>query len=349
MTNIEWTDEVWNPLRGCSRVSEGCRNCYAERMAFRFSGKGMPYEGLVKSVNGHPVWTGDIRLAQDVLDKPLHWKKPKRIFVNSMSDLFHEAVPDEWIDQVFAVMALAPQHQFQILTKRAERMHSYLQLGRANPVGLEAMAQTLEAHSRHPDSKIGKGIKLAGDIPHLKVWPLPNVWLGVSAEDQKAADERIPLLLKTPAAVRWVSAEPLLGPVDLSAYLSSPATSLDWVVAGGESGPNARPMHPDWARHLHDQCFATSTPFFFKQWGEWAPRSQCYHTLTNGHSAADLDPNATKWPCIRLTSSGHDGRDLAHASNGDDCYMQKVGKTLAGRLLDGVLHDAFPQRESIHD
>lgn len=275
-TKIEWTDETWNPLRGCSRVSDGCQNCYAERMAARFCGPGQPYEGLVKRVNRHPVWTGNIKLVPEMLDQPLRWKKPRRIFVNSMSDLFHESVPMGFVVQVFAVMALAHHHTFQVLTKRPERMRDILcSPGFANWV----------FDSAH---------KIASELRYRTVlvyeWPRSNIWIGVSCENQATADERIPPLLHTPAAVRWISAEPLLGPIDLRAstygaglerpspriqvrQLSHPAAALDWVIVGGESGPNARPMHPDWARSLRDQCRAAGVPFFMKQMGGPVKRS----------------------------------------------------------------------------
>lgn len=188
---------------------------------------------------------------------------------------------------------------------------------------------------------------------------MPNVWLGVSVEDQAAADERIPLLMRTPAAVRWISAEPLLGPVDLSQWLDliqyedgAPwmrrnighlHDMLDWVVVGGESSQHARPMHPDWARSLRDQCAAAGVPFLFKQWGEWVPRSACYHTFEDGKCLVDDDPSATRWPCIRLNENGSDGRRLENDCSGDSAYMQKIGKKAAGRLLDGVQHDGYPE------
>jgi len=339
---ISWTDETWNPIRGCSRVSEGCRNCYAEAIAARFSGTDdrgnvQPYAGLAEHVvsNGRkaPRWTGDVRLVERALDWPLRRRGPKKIFVNSMSDLFHEKVADKWIDRIFAVMALAREHTFQILTKRPQRMRAYLSAARAHPVGLEALGLTLECYARDPKSQVGSGVILQGDVAHLKVWPLPNVWLGVSAEDQATADGRIPLLLETPAAVRFVSYEPALGPVDFTRIVFERAYGtglldaltgkrrdhhyrplphpeapgeagprrIDWVICGGESGPHARPMHADWARSARDQCAAAAVPFFFKQWGEHAPTSD---------------------------------------ANGP--YMTRVGKQAAGRLLDGVLHDAFP-------
>jgi len=257
---IEWTDATWNPLRGCSRVSEGCRNCYAERIAARFSGPGQPYEGLAERTAKGPRWTGKVALIESALYHPLRWRKPRRIFVNSMSDLFHQDVPDEWIDRVFAVMALAPQHTFQVLTKRPERMGAWF------ATGLDTREEDVATAMRRIDINSG----------FFTDWPLPNVWLGTSVEDQPTADARIPHLLAAPAAVRFVSAEPLLGPVDLTVYMFGAhqteetdwiARRLDWLIVGGESGPGARPMHPDWARSLRDQCAAASVPFFFKQWG----------------------------------------------------------------------------------
>lgn len=220
MTKIEWTDEVWNPVTGCTKVSQGCKNCYAERIAERFW--------------GDRKFT-DVQCHEDRLEIPLHWKKPRKIFVNSMSDLFHPAVPFDFVDEVFAAIWKADQHTYQILTKRPERMHDYFKRGN-----------------------------------WMLDYPLSNVWLGVSCEDQKAADERIPWLLKTPAAVRFVSYEPALGPVDFETYIEQgeyEEPPLDWIIAGGESGPGARPAHPDWFRSVRDQCVEAGVPFFFKQWG----------------------------------------------------------------------------------
>lgn len=319
-TSIEWTDATWNPVTGCAKVSQGCKHCYAER----------EWPRMTKLV---PAYAGreftDVRTHADRLDQPLRWKKPRMIFVNSMSDLFHPDVPFDFIDRVFAVMALAPQHVFQVLTKRPERMQKWLhrvtELVEAMPSG---------------------DYRIAEEFPHLATslaypntdhaWPLPNVWIGVSVEDQAAADERIPLLLDTPAAVRWVSAEPLLGPVQLDniefergdfinaldleewrgledspEVQASPGKGalIDWVVVGGESGPKARPMHPAWARSLRDQCAAAGVPFLFKQWGEWLPDNQ------NPAVAPPHDPSGA----IR------------------------IGKKSAGRLLDGVPHDGYPR------
>ncbi|MDE2467382.1 MAG: phage Gp37/Gp68 family protein, partial [Bradyrhizobium sp.] len=274
-SGISWTDETWGPVRGCSRVSQGCTRCYAERIAARFSGSGQPYEGLAKQTPSGPRWTGNVKLIEERLLDPLKWRKPRRVFANSMSDLFHENLPDAAIDRVFAVMALAPQHCYQILTKRPERMLRYFSLGglREELIGIEA--ERVSGIARHTDAMQPR-------------WPIPltNVWLGVSVEDQATADERIPLLLRTPAAVRFISAEPLLGPVqlarkwigrgkplgggpqcDLSRPWEAPASmaGLDWFICGGESGPGARPMDIEWARSLRDQCNAAGVAFWMKQ------------------------------------------------------------------------------------
>jgi len=199
-TKIEWTrsddgtlGRTWNPIRGCSVVSEGCRNCYAMNFATRFAKEGEPYEGLAYRNSSGAHWTGKVEFIEKHLTDALRWRKPARVFVNSMSDLFHESIPDEWIDKIFAVMAYAPQHVFQVLTKRPERMLSYLSCREGRRVVIDG---------------------LGAIWTHTVSWPLPNVHLGVSAEDQKTANERIPLLRETPAAVRWVSAEPLIGPID---------------------------------------------------------------------------------------------------------------------------------------
>jgi protein gp37 len=260
-TNIEWADAVWNPIRGCTRVSEGCRHCYAERMAARhLPGMDSPLDGAAYAhmTESGPQWTGKVELIEDKIMEPLSWRKPRRVFVNSMSDLFHERVEDEWIDRIFAVMALARHHTFMVLTKRPRRMRRWFE-----SITTECMLNaiwSLDTTAGYPGG-----------------WPLPNVWLGVSVENQRAADGRIPDLLATPAALRFVSCEPLLGPVDLYTWLplleieresrGPDDRYVDWVIVGGESGPGARPMHPDWARHIRDQCLKARVPFFFKQWG----------------------------------------------------------------------------------
>ena len=319
-TGIEWTDATWNPIRGCSRVSEGCRNCYAERVAARFNQPGQPYFGLAKRVPGGGRWTGKVKVVEDVLDQPLRWQRPRRIFVNSMSDLFHEQVSNETIERVFAVMALAHWHTFQVLTKRPDRMLEWFRAHRQNINVYDSAVQRLAAKGPVDWSK------MPGDMANTRSsggtwWPLRNVWLGVSVEDQAAANNRIPLLMETPAAVRFLSCEPLLGPVDATRWVfdrdaavrrmrNGPAAMnreqaddyiapcIDWVIAGGESGPGARPMHPDWPRKLRDDCAAAGVPFFFKQWGE------------------------------------------------HDALGNRVGKKAAGSKLDGFEHKAFPREVS---
>lgn len=265
-TQIEWTDRVWNPVTGCTKVSQGCKHCYAETVANRF------WKRL------YPLWQSDggwgvrpfteVRTHADKLTEPLKWRKSQRVFVNSMSDLFHEAVPDEFIDQVFAVMALAPQHTFQVLTKRPERMLDYCRtLGRHHTTDRVSLA----AKALQPDGE-GFWYTLRGGGAFL-----PNVHLGVSVEDQQTADARIPLLLRTPAALRFISAEPLLGRINLaprwtlqsaqSEALAEWAPILDWVIVGGESGADARPCDVAWVRGIVRQCQAASVPVFVKQLG----------------------------------------------------------------------------------
>lgn len=336
-TKIEWTDETWNPVTGCSKVSQGCKHCYALREWPRLS------------ANSKTVYFGraftDVRFHPERLDQPLRWTKPRMIFVNSMSDLFHEDVPDEFIDRVFAVMALAKRHTFQVLTKRPERMLQYMQrLGRSAKI-LDTAARTL-------------GYTFEFNGQYLVSWPLANIWLGVSIEDQAAAHERIPLLLQTPAAVRWISAEPLLGLIDLREVVMPDGDSLgtylhndgeqagiDWVVVGGESGPNARPMHLDWARSLRDQCLAAGVPYLFKQWGEWAPRRP--GRVSDGLDGSTMLPAINLWPCGYVAHDGDEFMARPSSTDGVVCQvMWRVGKKAAGRLLDGALHDDYPKGNS---
>lgn len=348
-TAIEWTDATWNPIRGCSRVSEGCRHCYAETVANRFKGKGQPYEGLIAKGG---QWNGKIAYIDDLIDQPLRWRRARRIFVNSMSDLFHENVPVQIIDRVFAVMAIAERHTFQVLTKRPERMREYLSQDRREEWAFWAV--TLWG-AKDPDA-LHDAI-MDGD----KV--LPNVWLGVSVEDQKAADERIPHLLATPAAVRWISAEPLLGPVDVeypeSLFPNGPQRccsghecscmgqpvdppliyGINWVVVGGESGPHARPMHPEWARGLRDQCAARGVPFLFKQWGEWAPMVGAVDGW-----ALDDDPEQSRFDhCDWEGDRWSEPYRPQWCDELDDDTVSRIGKKRAGRLLDGMQHDGYPE------
>lgn len=275
-TTIEWTDETWNPLTGCASVSPGCDHCYAARETAGRLNSHPAYAGLAVRPEGQPaVFTGEIRLHLDRLGQPLKWRKPRRVFVNSMSDLFHPDVPEEFIYRVFGVMASAQPHTFQILTKR--------------PQSMEAWATATMRSS---------------------AWILPNVWLGTSIESDRYAF-RADHLRRTPAAVRFLSLEPLLGPVP-----SLDLTGIDWVIVGGESGPRARPMHPDWVRNVRDRCVAEGVPFFFKQWGEWVP-------------------NYGGQPVAAPTALVDDG-------SGNVMKMWRVGKKVGGRVLDGRTWDQMP-------
>jgi protein gp37 len=256
---IEWTDATWNPVTGCSKVSPGCAHCYAETLSLRRGWSNLAWTPNNAAEN--------VILHADRLELPLKWRKPSRIFVNSMSDLFHEQVPAEFIDRVFAVMALAPRHVFQVLTKRPERLAQYLQPARYEAIqdAIRLLCETRAALK-------------ATTLQHPVRFPLLNVWLGVSTENQRWADQRIPLLLRTPAAVRFISAEPLLGPVDLSPYLGGLENGrrrlgLDWVITGGESGSMARPCDPKWVAVIRDQCSSAGVAFFHKQWGGRTPKA----------------------------------------------------------------------------
>lgn len=371
---IEWTDATWNPVTGCSKVSQGCKNCYAERMFAR------PYPGRAFT---------DVRTHMDRLEQPLRMRKGRRIFVNSMSDLFHEDVPDTFIDQVFAVMGTARWHTFQVLTKRPRRMLEWFsekwqaapestqrhqhevmsklmaEVGRKadpykfNPNGEDRFEQVYEAMSEldfctdpdkdHLYTDDGKSNLTAAG------WPLPNLWLGVSVEDQTTADERIPLLLQTPAAVRFISAEPLLGPISFEGMFATDIPNdgtnaleeLDLVIAGGESGPKARASHPDWFRSLRDQCAAAGTAFFFKQWGEWTEAAPEWRNDDGGHVQVEVgsalaNEAFSKGDCL-ITETGMTFGDPDHIPPDVPCrLMQRLGKKASGRLLDGREHNELP-------
>lgn len=321
-SKIEWTEETWNPVLGCDKISEGCKNCYAiktawirqhnSKMAERFSGL------VEKTEAGKLNWTGKINLlGMDVLTKPLRKKKPTMYFVNSMSDLFHEDVPFSFIDRVFAIMKACPQHTFQILTKRPQRMAEYF-TGNTPQAIDDATIQLMEDGVR-----IGTSVCLV-QMNGVEGWPLPNVWMGVSVENQKAADERIQYLNFIPAAVKFLSCEPLLGQVDfekaigdsLKWHAGGLKNCISWVIVGGESGHHARPMHPDWVRSIRDQCKESEVPFFFKQWGEFS------------YEAADGE------------CKYEDGTVVPKSD--EPVIPKKVGKSKSGRLLDGQLHEEFP-------
>jgi protein gp37 len=343
-TKIEWATDVWNPITGCDPISPGCAHCWAERFAERFRG-----------VPGHPFEHGfDLQLRPERLDEPLRWRKPRRIFVCSMADLFHENVPDEYIDEVWARMALAPQHTFQVLTKRPERMRDYVN---------EQWHRTSSIYNR------GWMLRDQGDLGAMLRWlrsghlePLPNVWIGTSVENQRVAHDRVTALLQTPATVRWISAEPLLGPLVAhckdchgtgirgkddgdgwvvgtpcldcigTGWTGLNLTGIDWLVVGGESGPGARPMHPDWVRDLRDAAKAAGVAFLFKQWGEYI------------HSVGEESPAWNREPDLFVSDTGHVGTSEQALEQGWSSQgMWRVGKRAAGRQLDGRIWDEYPR------
>lgn len=356
-TKIEWADATLNVINGCSIISPGCTNCYAMRSGGR-NLPGHPATGLTQPSKAGHVWTGVLRFNEAMLLQPLRWKRPRRIFWAAHGDMFHDSVPDEWIDRCFAVMALTPQHIHQVLTKRSARMRSYCQ---SLPNRDDIVVETARALGATLMSCRDVGTAIRGGLENME-----HIWLGVSVEDQQRADERIPDLLATPAAVRWISAEPLLGSINLNhvkfydrvtenggreAGWESALNGLrydmwagdeqdpnvpgfpklDWVAVGGESGPGARPMHLDWVRSLRDQCAAARVPFHFSQWGDFVPVDE----LDYG-SGSELN-----YPC----GIGRD--DLAVPRNAalvtwNGAAFHRVGKKRAGRLLDGVTHDGMP-------
>lgn len=252
-SQISWTDSTWNPIRGCTVVSPGCDNCYAMRMAARFSGPGEPYHGVAKMTAKGPKWTGKLAFVENHLRDPMKWPNNRRIFVNSMSDLFHQNAFPEWIHKIFAVMAICPRHQFQVLTKRHKKMAAYT-----------TFPDTREEVSAWV-SWLTDGTK-PEDVPkHGQVqWPLPNVWLGVSAESQGAYNKQISGLMDSLAAIRFLSLEPLIGPIDAQ-FEEMKDGKPDWVIVGAESGPGRRPMDEDWVRDIRDQCKEAGIAFFYKQ------------------------------------------------------------------------------------
>lgn len=354
---IEWTDATWNIATGCTKVSAGCKNCYAERIFPR--------------VYPAPRKFTDVVIHWDRLDLPLRWRAPRMIFVNSLSDLFHESFSATLWDRVWAVMALCPQHTFQILTKRPATMRKYMTelwavTGRPKWERTVFLAvDDLIRQWKMPDGTLTKTV--------MRPWPLPNVWLGVSAEDQSTWDERVTDLVQTPAAVIFVSYEPALGPVHGSVALNimpvtkTPvdagtgdacgpetyrwecryrmddpqrkplASRIQWVIAGGESGPKARPANPAWFRSMRDQCEAAGVPYFFKQWGEWEP--------TDHWQLAANQSDAAKQTVLRLDGTRHANENAGVIKVSEGEYaMRRVGKKAAGRVLDGRFHDDMPAR-----
>lgn len=308
-TGIQWSDATWNPVTGCEKVSPGCAHCYAESVALRFWAKTQP-PTIIPTVEGEttrPRIFTDVRCHDDRLSQPLRWTKPRKIFVNSMSDLFHDSVADEFIDQVFAVMAMAPQHTFQVLTKRADRMQKYLTDKRTQP----AVVTSMNCPEWIPTGR--------GFLRLPRGWPLQNVWLGVSVENQYWADKRIPLLLETPAAIRFVSYEPALGPIDFRDWLKifrndhvvdesgASYNSLDWVIIGGESGKSARPFNVEWLAQTIAACREAGVACFAKQLG-------ANPVVTEGSALAKLVQAQTR----RVCDCGEIGLRDSHGGDQDE-------------------------------
>lgn len=363
-TGISWTQThnpdgtvtpgaTWNPVSGCTKLTAECKHCYVERDWHRLTHL--------------PAYAGrkftDVACHDDRLDQPLRWQRARRIFVCSTADLFHVDVPDEFLDRVFGIMALCPQHTFLVLTKRADRMQQYL----SAPGRREAIAKATDRFpAKHPLDWVRADRREAferGGDPNentdwLPRWPLPNVHVGVTAGTQESANERLPLLMQTPAAKRWVSMEPLLEPVDLtniappdlgdgvkyaginviSRHNQSLRGVLDWCVVGGESGARnkARPMHPQWAIDIRDQCAEAGVPFYFKQQGEW---------ILGRAATNDQRYNPKVWGCWVNIHDGktHDG-NTHDAFRDGDTNMLYVGRKAAGEMLDGREH-----KEMIHN
>lgn len=377
-TKIEWAHppgydgETWNPTLGCSKISPGCKGCYAIRSVRRMSGNpnakiAAANAGLVVMTGAGLNWTGKVNTLKDRLSIPLKKKRPTAYFVNSLSDLFHEEITDEFIDQVFAMMALCPQHRFLILTKRPARMLTYLSYERRPHVLRDAIYRWHASQAcsgfRLSNSLKEHPLAVAQELSNRlnsPLWPLRNVWLGVSVENQATADERIPLLLQAPAAKKFISYEPALGPIDFwypeSLYPGGPKTccdgrecgcmgkpidppliyGIDQIIIGGESGPDARPMHPGWVTSTRDQCLAANVAFFFKQWGAYVPWGLAQKpVLDRGRRYVFFDGKCLKFDD---TNGGLDKRDSA--------IMQHVGKKQAGAMLEGREWREFPASQA---
>lgn len=383
-SSIEWTDATWNPITGCSIVSPGCTNCYAMRLAGTRLKHIDSRKGLTRDTKAGPVWTGEVRLNEQWLDQPLKWKQPRRIFVCAHGDLFAENVPDEWIDKVFAVMAMAPQHTFQVLTKRAKRMREYVNGMRSSVPFLGRMPLErihLEA-SGHMEGDGGfmDTLKHRGNVYSLYCsvpWPLPNVWLGVSAERQQEADERVPELLATPAAIRFLSAEPLLGRLNLESSLGG----TRWI--GGQRGCDGRHQHlgrageiihdilhegdPRRLHHHHDDRCQGGLDWVIAG-GENGPRPmhpdwardlsrQCFINNVafffkqwgSFKPVYDRDIDDPDWRRCGVIARETPNGQWLNLAGGQGFHgervvrMDHVGKKAAGRLLDGVEHSGFPK------
>lgn len=375
MSKIEWTEKTWNPVTGCDKVSRGCLHCYAMHMSHRLAGipaSREKYTGTTRRTpGGQTQWTGLIKLHPELLQVPIRWQKPRMIFPCSMSDLFHKDVPFEFIAAVFGVMAYCKRHTFQLLTKRPERALEFFQwLEKGTVKDLDGKDLEYDSRMKCVQFAISKitnnpeTILMAMTNVKGGEWPLSNVWMMTSVEDQEQANKRIPDLLKIPAAVRGLSCEPLVGPIALTNIAPDPSgygainclegyekgfqsdielnSKIHWVICGGESGPDAAPMHPDWVRSLRDQCAAAAVAFFLKQWGEWIPADRKH---------GDFDPQYQtrkaeyKRPFATMTSEGKiytsENYKCPDYDNGDYSFY-KVGKHLSGNFLDGKQHLEYP-------
>jgi protein gp37 len=324
-TKIEWTDKVWNPITGCTPISEGCKNCYAKKMACRLQGrhgydKTDPFKITIHS--------------EDKFLEPLKWRKPANVFVCSMGDLFHKDVPTAEIDKVFAIAAILPKHNFLFLTKRPERMAEYF----STPAKQLAERWEEAIYAMGISDKNDDVDSVACYLHNICAlgWPLKNIWLGVTVENQQAADQRLHYLNSIRAAVKFVSCEPLLSGINFKQSLGESLkwhagglkNCLSWVIAGGETGHNARPIISNWVESLQKQCAYNSIPFFFKGWGEWMPSGQMDAGLRR--ETYLINPNKYKFKnycengvCIEVT--------------------QKTGKKISGDLLDGKQYHEFPK------
>lgn len=346
-SNIGWTDTTLNIASGCTRVSDGCLNCYIDRTApFRIEGRRFDGPGIGA--------TTGVALHPKRLRAPLRWTRPRRIFINSLADLWHDEIPDELIARLWIVMAMAEQHRFQLLTKRPARMRALL----TSPAWPQLLADALpwvieNVDARMPAARVDAAWAWlrARERPGDLVEPLPNVLIGVSVESQDVT-YRIRDLLRTPAALRWLSCEPLIGPLDLRPWLPQ----LDWLVIGGETGPAPRPMHPDWARGIRDQAVAAGVEVYFKQWGVWGPApwalprepgesDAAYRARSDAGAATHTvsieghlhEPPHRPWSIERGTIPAESTHEP----------IRRWGVKAAGRELDGHVWDDDPALRSI--
>lgn len=358
-TLIEWTDATWQILTGCSVLSAGCKHCYAMRLAGSRLQHHPSREGLTIQTKAGPVWNGKVRFNEQWLDQPLRWRRPRTIFVCAHSDIFHEAVADATLHRIWAVMALAGHHTMQVLTKRSERMVEFTRAIADDPAPVIDLLDQLKPSSLWNGSAYTarQSLEVAGR--------LPNVWMGVSTEDQQNANQRVPDLLRAAVAHRFVSAEPLLGPIrfdhietmafrgaegvnaltgELEGFLGDPVghinNRIDWIITGGESGPDARPMHPHWPQHIQLQCERYGTMFMHKQNGAWG------EVETDPEQWKEKPATNLRRGRITMYPSGeYKGRGFFPVHARGVVQLDRMSKKQSGRLLNGVLYNDMPQKE----